>query len=104
MVPDLTSTVFPDELLEGMSIEAFMVSPGNREIGVAILSGEDAGMHVLRLYHMVKDEDENFHPTHELEAFSFRSKKSLKKFMKQLPNLSALELLIIMNPQPAISH
>ncbi|MEH7355158.1 hypothetical protein V7150_16495 [Neobacillus drentensis] len=98
------NVIFPDEILEGMNIEAFTIAPRDHRIGVAILSGKDENMHVLRLYQVIKREDQQFYPTHELEAFSFHSKKDLKEFMEKLPHLTAIELLLIMHPLPTMTH
>lgn len=87
--------VFPDEILKGMNIEAFTITPGTHRVGVAILSGKDGNIHFLRLYKVQMQEDQQFHPIHELEAFSFHSKLALKQFMKKLPNLLAIKLLYI---------
>ena len=76
------NVIFPDEILEGMNIEAFTIAPRDHRIGVAILSGKHENMYVLRLYQVIKREDQQFYPTHELEAFSFYSKKPKRIYRK----------------------
>lgn len=90
--------VFPDELLEGMSIESTIFSPGNEKVGIATLSEEQDAQFVLRIYLLIQKKDEKYHLKQELAAFSFKSRKELDEFLVKLPNLSGLEMLLLLNP------
>jgi hypothetical protein len=103
LVSMLDNDVFPEEALEEMSIECILVSPVDDRIGVAAVSSKLEDKHLLRLFQMKKDEEQDYIPTHEMEAFTFQSRKDLKDFVERLPGMSALEILMAMNPQ-SISH
>ena len=95
---------FPDQLLAGMGIETLFVNPIDPTRAVTALSGEEQGQFILKLYHLRKNENQEFFPTHELASYSFHTRADLKYFVKRLPNMSAIELLIGLNPVPAIIH
>ncbi len=45
------------------------------------------------------DEDA-FFPVQELASFSFGTKGEMKNFVKRLPEMSGLEMLLLLNPLP----
>ncbi|CRK82987.1 hypothetical protein [Neobacillus massiliamazoniensis] len=98
------NVVFPNEVLNGKKIESVMISPIDRQIGVAALTGKIKNMQLLRLYQIIKVEDGNFVPTHEIGAFTFNTKDKLKDFIKSLPEMSAIKILMLMNPYPLLSN
>ncbi|MFF2449925.1 hypothetical protein ACFVSW_23060 [Neobacillus sp. NPDC058068] len=104
MTSILDSVIFPDDILEGMRIESIIISPIAKHLGVAALSGKSEDMHVLRLYQLILREDQNYVPTFELEAFAFYSRKDLTDFVVRLPEMSAIEILMVMNQEPTMTH
>ena len=60
-------------------------------------SGE-AGLPTIRL-HLAKlnEQTNNFQLEKELEAYSFMTVEAALEFLEQLPNMSALELILAMN-------
>lgn len=103
MVSDTNSlpVKFPEEVLIGKKIEDVIVSPMDNRIGVAIISGKLKNLHLLRLFQVVRQERwDCYVPTHEIGAFTFHNRLALKDFVKQLPEMSALEILMLMNPHP----
>jgi hypothetical protein len=94
---------FPNELLAGMRIESLFVNPIDKTRAVTALSGMEHGQIILRLYHLLKGADQEFFPTHELAAYCFMTMADLKDFVKKLPNMTAIELLISILPDPAAS-
>lgn len=98
------SVNLPEEIIKGKKIEFVTVSPIEDRIGVTGLSGKLKNMYLLRLYQIMSDNDKEFYPTHEIGAFTFHSRLKLKEFVDLLPEMSAIEILMIMNPHPALSH
>ncbi|MEI3613599.1 hypothetical protein [Pseudogracilibacillus sp. SO30301A] len=92
------SVAFPDELMENMKLETVIFSPVSTEIGVAALSESSQSIHILRLYKLIFEEYENtYKPVQELEAFSFQHYDELTDFLEKLPEMSALEMLLVLN-------
>jgi hypothetical protein len=96
--------VFPNEVIKGKQIKNLIVSPLDNRIAVAALSGNLKNKHLLRLYQLIRGEDQQYYPTHEIGAFTFHSTKELKDFLNRLPEMSAIEILMLMNPQPSLSR
>ncbi|MBS3678936.1 hypothetical protein KGF86_01790 [Ornithinibacillus massiliensis] len=94
---------YPDELLKNMHIEGVMISPYDTMIGVTALSQQINQDHVLRLYSLVLNEDGFFEVIYELQAFSMQTKEDIRIFLEKLPAMSAIELMMIMNPIPQIA-
>lgn len=89
---------FPDEMMENKKLETVIISPVLTEIGIAALSESSQSMHILRLYQLNFDEHENTYiPVQELEAFSFQHYDELTNFLEKLPEMSALEMLLVLN-------
>jgi hypothetical protein len=92
---------FPEDLLIGKTIEDIIFSPRYVRIGVVVLSGKLKNKRLLRLYQIVRLEGwDCFVPTHEIGAFTFHNKMALKDFVERLPEMSSLEILMIINPHP----
>jgi hypothetical protein len=95
---------FPEGVLNGKKIEDIIVSPIDNRIGVAVVSGKLKSMYLLRLYQIINGgEWDCYVPTHEIGAFSFTSRLKLMDFVKHLPEMTALEILMIMNPHPNLN-
>ena len=89
---------FPDEMMENKKLETVIISPVSTEIGIAALSELSQSMHILRLYQLSYEEYENTYiPVQELEAFSFQHYDELTNFLEKLPEMSALEMLLVLN-------
>ena len=95
------SVVFPDEILKGKKIEFITLSPVNDNVGISGLSDKLKNLHLLRLYQLIRDEDQNFYPTHEIGAFTFDSRLHLIEFTNHLPEMSAFEILMVLYPYPS---
>ena len=101
------NVVFPDELLENKKIETTIFPEENGLIGVAVLSEvAENSIHVLRIYQMFWfNEEEAFSPVQELAAFSFPSREEFDDFLMRLPEISGLEMLMLVNPLPdSVAH
>lgn len=88
----------PEEL-EGMEILATLLSPDKPEIGVLVL-GEDyqekSNQPVIRVY-LINMYEEEWVIQDELQAFAFWSFESAKRFVDDLPSMSAIDLMLLMN-------
>ena len=98
----------PKEMLKGMKIEATVVSPSHPDVGVLILSkgfNQFSKEIVFRLYRIQKDtHTDSYYIVLELEAFMFTKYQKAKEFMDKLPNMTGLEMLLLLNPvRPASS-
>lgn len=92
---------FPNELLETMTIEETIFTPENKNIGVAILSEMENTNHVLRIFQLVLSPDKKqYNFVQELAAFSFKHRSEVDEFLKILPNMSGLEMLMLLHPNP----
>ncbi|MFA1822764.1 hypothetical protein ACDX78_21875 [Virgibacillus oceani] len=88
---------FADGTLDHMEVETSIFSPEHPELGVAVLSEEHDGMFIARLLELAQDE-ESFYPIQDLAAFKFDTKREMKDFIKRLPEMSGLEMLLLLNP------
>ncbi|GAB3042120.1 hypothetical protein [Virgibacillus ainsalahensis] len=93
---------FPDELLENRQIETTIFTPLNDLIGVAALSEQEGPTFILRLFQLTVFEGETYEPIQELAAFSFQSREELDSFLERLPDLTGLEMLMLLNPLPGV--
>jgi len=93
--------LIPDELQEDMQVLTTIISATMDNIGILIM-GENIEPHlegqlsVIRIYLLGRDDSE-FLVEKELEAFAFHDLDSAHSFLENLPNMTALELLIMMN-------
>lgn len=100
------NVVFPNELLENRKIETAIFPEHHDDFGVAVLSevDEDSSI-ILSIYQMVWSNDEEaFSPVQELEAFRFWNREDLEEFLTRLPNITGLEMLMLLNPLPNNVH
>jgi len=91
--------VYPNKMLEDLRVEGTIFPENASELGVATLSHEVGSAHVLRVYQLLFNKDEGaYEPVQELAAFSFKDRYELVEFLKDLPNLNGLEMLMLLNP------
>ncbi|MFB3167477.1 hypothetical protein P5G62_010185 [Neobacillus sp. 179-C4.2 HS] len=80
---------FPEGVLNGKKIEDIIISPINKLIGVAVVSGKLKNLYLLRLYQLVTGEGwPCYVPTHEIGAFTFHTRKKMDDFVLRLPEFS----------------
>lgn len=96
----------PNELLEEMEIQGTIVSPIYTEMGILVLSkgmiqfSRDV---TIRIYYLKQAADrKSYDVYYELEAFSFTNYNEAKKFIKHLPKMSGIEMLLLLNPEPNV--
>ena len=94
--------VIPEEFNKDMKILSTVMSPVKEDIGILIM-GENMepehyaeGLSVIRLY-LLNKRNFKYHIEMELESFAFHDLESAYEFLIKLPDMSALELLIMMN-------
>ncbi|WP_342538296.1 hypothetical protein MKY15_19515 [Sporosarcina sp. FSL K6-1540] len=94
--------VIPEELKANMIILSTVMSPTKEDIGILIM-GENMepkqytnGLSVIRLY-LLNQRNFKYYIEMELEAFAFNDLESAYEFLTNLPNMSALELILMMN-------
>lgn len=92
------SVVYPDGLLKGMKSELVLISPINHDVGVTGITEKYNNKHLIRLYQLFRDEDQRYYPTHEIGAFTFSSRSELEIFVNHLPQMTAIEILMLMSP------
>lgn len=97
--------VIPEELSNYMQILTTIVSPLKEDMGILIMGeNTDADNHavdalsVIKIYLLGK-QGSNYHVESELGAFAFNDLESAYGFLVSLPEMSALELLIMMSHQ-----
>lgn len=92
---------FPNEIIENMSFEQTLFSPENEKIGIAMFSHIENDNHILRIYQLLLDEEEStYNFIQELTAFSFQSRHEVDELIKRLPQLSGIEMLLMLHPIP----
>lgn len=91
--------IFPDELLEDMTVEKTIFTEILNEIGIAMLSQLDGSANVLRIYQLMYNKvNESYEVLQELAAFTFEKRRELLTFLRGFPNLSGIEMLLLLNP------
>ncbi|MFS0689414.1 hypothetical protein AB1K89_09235 [Sporosarcina sp. 179-K 8C2 HS] len=92
----------PEELLAGRVLLSEIINPTYDKIAIVLL-GENMdpanyreGLSVIRIYLFIKEGGE-YHFSNEIEAFSFEGLAPAVDFLKALPHMSALDLLLRMN-------
>lgn len=85
--------------LDGMVLLETLISPMQPNTGV-IIAGENyeetSTWPIVRIY-LITMEEEDWVMEAELQAFAFSDINSANKFVSDLPNLSAIDILIRMN-------
>ncbi len=85
----------------GLKIESLVVNGADDRMGMLLLSEEK--QFVLRIYLILKETD-FYSISHELQSFAFNSRDELLNFRNRLPEMTALEILYLMDPMPQILH
>lgn len=99
LVDNTKNVVFPNEMLEEMNIEDTFFPTNSDEVGVAALSHILDKVHIMRIYQLIRNNDSNtFEPIQEMASFSFGSREDFEEFLGMLPNLTGLEMLMLLNP------
>ncbi|MFA1820151.1 hypothetical protein ACDX78_08180 [Virgibacillus oceani] len=94
---------FDDSMLEEMNVETTIFSEEHPELGFAVLSEEKDSMFIVRVFELAQDEDA-FFPIQDLAAFSFGTKRELNAFVDRLPELTGLEMLLLLNPMHPVGE
>lgn len=90
---------FPKKMMENLTLENTIFPENESAFGVAALSGKMSGEHILHLYQLLySDEYEAYCPVLELASFKFKTHEELKAFIIDLPHISGLEMLFLINP------
>ncbi|BAC15288.1 hypothetical protein [Oceanobacillus iheyensis HTE831] len=88
----------PDELITGRNVEITFISEIKNNLGILGLS-EQTDAYVLHLYRLFYNEsNQKFEPIQQLEAFQFQTPSEMHQFIDNLPNISALDMILLMNP------
>lgn len=89
---------FPEELIENSIFETAIFSAYHEDIGIAEISETINFDHKLRLYQLTFNENTNTYiPVKELVSFSFKEYGELIEFLERLPEMSGIEMLLIIN-------
>lgn len=88
------------QLEENAKIEEVFFASNSDEVAILITSKKEYVNYIMRLYQLQLNEANNkYEPVKELAAFSFQSESDLLSFLKRLPNMTALEILILLEDQ-----
>lgn len=91
--------------LDGMVLIETLISPMQPNTGVIIVGdnyGETSIQPIVRIY-LITWEDDDWVIEKELQAFAFSDMDSAKRFVSDLPNLSAIDILILMQGSQRIT-
>ncbi len=90
---------FSDDIFNDTSIELTLFSPVSDDVGVIVVSSKENNAHTLRIIQLLySPQDESYSPIQELAAFSFQTYKQLEDFLEKLPNISGIDMLLLLNP------
>lgn len=93
--------VFPQDLLETMTIESTLFLPNNKDLGVAILSKQINDHYIVKTYQLSLSEDQQqYNFIQELAVFKYETQDEIDQLITRLPEMSGLEMLILLNPVP----
>ncbi|GKW45868.1 hypothetical protein [Planococcus sp. NCCP-2050] len=90
---------FKEEIFENINILATLQSPSDPYLGILITGEEyflDSKQPIIKVY-LINKSNSEWRIQKELETFVFSSYASAKKFVMDLPEMSALDLLLVMN-------
>ena len=91
--------------LDELSTLKVVISPNTKDVGI-LLAGENLDLTksccpTVRLY-LVNLINDKYELTRELDAFTFNSKEEAIEFSKSLPELTAMDLVMMMNKQSPV--
>lgn len=82
-----------------MTIERTFFPSNSDEVGVAVLSHIENEERIIHIYQLVLNMKSNvFEPTQEMASFAFEGSDDFFYFLDKLPNLTGLEMLMLLNP------
>jgi hypothetical protein len=91
--------IFDNEVLEGMIMEVMTVSPSDPTKGILVMSQGLKNIFdpvVFRIYLLEwLQESDGFNVEKELAAFEFDTSKKAYEFLSHLPEMSAIDLLLL---------
>lgn len=82
--------------LESMELIQLIESPVVENLGILIMGEDMDGIPNIRFYELENIEDV-FEVKKELQTFTFRSSADAMTFVDHLPDMSALELILMMS-------
>lgn len=86
-------------MLDEMEIEDTFFPTNSNDVGIAVLSDFQDSVHIMRIYQLLLNKDSgSFEPIQELASFSFATREHFDDFLKMLPNMTGLEILMLLNP------
>lgn len=85
--------------LDGMVLIDTLISPMQPSTGVIIVGEnyEEASIQPIVRIYLITWEDDDWGIEEELQAFAFSNIGSANRFVSDLPNLSAIDILILMH-------
>lgn len=91
--------------LDGLTTLQVVISPNREEVGI-LLAGENLDLTktccpTVRLY-LVNMINGKFEITKELDAFTFESKEEALQFAQSLPEITAMDLVMMLNKQSPV--
>ena len=90
---------FSHDIFKHSSIEQTLFSPTADDLGVIIVSSKEKNTHVLRIIQLLYSfPEQSFIPVQELVSFDFQTYEQLTDFLENLPNLSGMDMLLLLNP------
>lgn len=91
--------VFPQDLLEEMTIESTVFSPRDQDIGVAILSKRTNDYYIVKVYQLLLSDDaQQYNFIQELAVFKYETQQEIDNLVTRFPQISGLEMLVMLNP------
>lgn len=88
------------QLEENTKIEEVFFASNSNEIAILVTSKKEYVNYIMRLYQLQLNEVSNkYEPIKELAAFSFQNEPDLLSFLNRLPNMTALEILMLLEDQ-----
>lgn len=89
------------EEMGGMEFLGIIDSPFYEKLKIGVFQETNydyPNPHIIRVYQFENDlVDESYIPSKELEAFAFTTEEQAKNFAVRLPQMSALDYLILIN-------
>ena len=88
----------PEEF-EGMELLQTLISPVKSDMGIMVLGenySDGAERPTVRIY-LISIEEDEWDLEGELQAFTFPNFGSAKRFVEDLPSMSAIDLLLLLN-------
>lgn len=90
---------FGDETFRDNVIELVLFSPNSDNVGIVLTSIKNENEHILRIIQLLYSvQDNSYDPIQELASFSFKTYDELKDFIEELPNVSGIDMLLLLNP------